>query len=717
MVTLYHPSGITKQFNDDAVDYYIQNFKWSRTPIQSSPPPLSTSLGTNNLLARPGVKTDMFTNTNKVYLYDAQEKTYRPIDSPAALAELMGLPNTQENIAKITENINVLTSADLNMPEWAGTVISSTDSIKADGVNGLDKIPKSSTPAGKIGKIVINKYGRPDNPTAEGEVGNIIGALFTTIKNTGAEGISQETFDKYIKDPETLAKYVSATLYGGYSFGDIYRDVKAKDLALTNPKYANFKGFDENMSATEWYKTEEGKKIAQDINLAIPPSAFNIDPSLFNNTIFKISGDAFKTLVPPVDWNDPKFIKEAEDIQASYYDIMDRKMKANTEQQAAVVESDWNIFKDNLNKKYGIQLSNNARTAWEQLEGLFSGASAKGLTDSGILNEAMDKYLNSVRRGDKLLRENKLNEEEANFRDKLIKTGSSKQIQDFVNSSPENRKKAEDWGLIPDAEERAWWSKENLKAKYPTLSDKEIEEISTMMIDENGNYRSELYQTNFANLYDLGQQKKTYQQNKLYQQKLDEEKKAYSSYTGGNPLSSYQPESPFEEGKLTEAPTEASIETKKIVGDKQPEVPPGEIAPSWNKNTRLVWSASGSQKEVPADQYNTYIAQGWKASAPTPASSNQNQQSGVTPNYLDTIKSVFGNTWKSSFSSDIQTGKGVLGAVRVQGTDKVYSLGNTGATWINSPDAYKNIFGDLNQSGRVGEITPSQAKKLKIPGY
>jgi len=42
----------------------------------------------------------------------------------------------------------------------------------------------------------------------------------------------------------------------------------------------------------------------------------------------------------------------------------------------------------------------------------------------------------------------------------------------------------------------------------------------------------------------------------------------------------------------------------------------GGITPSWNPKKRLVWSSRGSQKEVPAEQYNEYLASGWKASAP-----------------------------------------------------------------------------------------------------
>ena len=41
-----------------------------------------------------------------------------------------------------------------------------------------------------------------------------------------------------------------------------------------------------------------------------------------------------------------------------------------------------------------------------------------------------------------------------------------------------------------------------------------------------------------------------------------------------------------------------------------------EITPEWNPETRLVWSKAGSQREIPAVDYDKFIGEGWSPSAP-----------------------------------------------------------------------------------------------------
>lgn len=91
---------------------------------------------------------------------------------------------------------------------------------------------------------------------------------------------------------------------------------------------------------------------------------------------------------------------------------MTKVAEADTEQARAYAQDDYNKFVKELNKQYGIKLSDNAKTAWDQLQNMFSGASAKGLANSGIFNEAMDKYLQDVRTTDQRNREAKITDEE-----------------------------------------------------------------------------------------------------------------------------------------------------------------------------------------------------------------------------------------------------------------------------------------------------------------
>jgi hypothetical protein len=250
---------------------------------------------------------------------------------------------------------------------------------------------------------------------------------------------------------------------------------------------------------------------------------------------------------------------------------MMQKAEANTEQAKAIANNDWEKFKESIDRKYGIQLSDNANSAWGQLQSMFKGYTDAGLGQSGLMNEVMDKYLGDVRKSDQRMREEKATTEESQKRDYLLSSGSQAEIADFVKNNPDL---AEKWGMVPSAEIKDWYSQENLKSLYPDMSDEEISKISNMVIGEDGNYRSSMYQNLYANKYDLGEQKSTYQQEKLYQQKLDEEKKAYAPFTQTNPLSSYQPSVPESKTPASITPTSAApIKTNPIVTPSTSVVP------------------------------------------------------------------------------------------------------------------------------------------------
>lgn len=607
----------------------------------------------SRLTEQPEQTTARFEGRDKVYLYDKENKTYRPIDSPQALQNLLGTSSLEEAFQYVT----VLSSEDRNTPEWAGNIISESASIKDDGAIPEDSpIVEGSEMGTTIGLQDI--YGKTKNEEAEKELAKGVGFVFTSLKQKGA--ISKETFDKYLKfGSDTLAKYVSAWLYGGYDFGDLYRDLKAKELADDgDEKYTGFKGFDENMSAEEWYLTEEGEKSRKDSILA-PPLDIGIDQSFFNNPIFKIPDEAFQTLVQPLDITSPEFKEEAEKIQASYYDIMMQKAEAETEQAKAVADNNWEIFKKNIQKKLGIELSNNAQAAWGQLQEAFSGFIERGLGDSGLFNEAMDKYLGNIRDNDQLKREGKIENEEMELRNHLLKSGSSKEIADFIAENGEE--KAREWGLIPDADTLAWFNKDNLKSLYPDMSDEEIATIIGMVVDESGNFKSELQQNLYTAKYNLGEQKKTYQQQKLQEQKLIEEEEAYRPYTTDDSMSSWL----------------ASVKEDIDIGKKE-EVPTEEILPV---------------EEAPVEEAKPTIEE---------------------PSAYASIRNVFGAGWKPSptFEQKGLIKQGIYGAVRIPGTQDVYTIGPGGRK--ETAESYLKRFGTSEQKGIVGEVSAEQAKKLGI---
>ena len=135
-------------------------------------------------------------------------------------------------------------------------------------------------------------YGSEKQPLdAEQTAGQQLGMIMTRIKREG--GISQATFDKYVAGTsgDWYAKAVNAFLYGGYTIDDLYRDLKAKELAdAGDSAYADVKGFDEAIKAEEWYKTDIGQKSKGDETLTPPIQEWEMDPDLFGLPIFQIPG-------------------------------------------------------------------------------------------------------------------------------------------------------------------------------------------------------------------------------------------------------------------------------------------------------------------------------------------------------------------------------------------------------------------------------------------
>ncbi len=476
--------------------------------------------------------SDGFDDRNTVWLYNKAEGTYTPFASQEAFEAYYG-----ENAEAAYGRLQTLDTSVLGNDAWNGKFATRASGIQADG-----KQPSSISYINS-GTDTDNSesatYGAPKyDKESMGTAISVVGAALTPALQK--EDISQEVWDANIGNSDQLQKYISAIMYGGYSITDIYKDLKAKELSKQgNKSYDNFIAFSTEMKADEWKATQEGQLSANDPNLIAPAGILNVDWDMLDNPIFQLPNEVFSTLVPPIDITSDEFKEEAQEIQAAYYDILMQQSEAQTEQAQAIAQNNWDMFKDSLEKKYGIQLSDSANEAWTQLEKMFSGYSERGLGQSGMLNEVMDSHLADVRRSDQLLREANIDEKELEHRNYLLTSGTPQEIRDFINNNPD---KAKSYGMITSDEQREYWTTANLKEVYPNLTDEEIELIKGLVIDEYGNYRSELFQNQYANKYDLSRQKTAYQEQKLLEQKLLEQEKAYAPWSTSNPFSSYMPD-------------------------------------------------------------------------------------------------------------------------------------------------------------------------------
>lgn len=162
-----------------------------------------------------------------------------------------------------------------------------------------------------------------------------------------------------------MEKYARAVTAGGYSFNDIYRDLKSKELKT------NVQIIDPVMTKTDYLKTSAGQASQSLTNLDPPAQYGQINSSVFNNPITQGSSglnEIVKILVPPLDMTSPEAKAQMDQVHSAFYDILTAKINANTEAAKAQADGDYQTFRDYLEKTYGFKLSADATQGWQQLQ-------------------------------------------------------------------------------------------------------------------------------------------------------------------------------------------------------------------------------------------------------------------------------------------------------------------------------------------------------------
>ena len=213
--------------------------------------------------------------------------------------------------------------------------------------------------------------------------------------------------------------------------------------------------------------------------------------SMRNLSITNLPPEAFKQLVPQLVPGTPEYQAAIDKINVSYFDVLQQQMNANTEQEKAAADYNWQNLKSAIETNLNTTLSNDSFQAWDQIQSLKNQFGQQNIEGSGLQNEAIDSYLNKVRRNDSLARSDSQNKQEESQQNYYMKFATPAQIKTLSETNPE---KAKAWGLMPSDEVKNAMNPAALKAKYPNMSDAEIQQNIATILDANGNYRSNLYQ-------------------------------------------------------------------------------------------------------------------------------------------------------------------------------------------------------------------------------
>lgn len=201
------------------------------------------------------------------------------------------------------------------------------------------------------------------------------------------------------------------------------------------------------------------------------------------------------TLLPVLEPGTPEYQAAWDNLSTAYYDILQQELTASTEQQQKAAQYSWEQLRDYTAKTLGFQLSSNVLKAWDEIQGMReqSGGAPGGrnIAGSGMETESIDKYLRNIRLADSSNRLTSKNTIDTNQAKYYQQFATPAQVKALVDSNPSL---AASYGLIPSEETKNAMSYSALKAKYPNMSDEEINANIAMVLDEYGNRRSNLYQ-------------------------------------------------------------------------------------------------------------------------------------------------------------------------------------------------------------------------------
>jgi hypothetical protein len=483
-------------------------------------------------------------------------------------------------------------SADFNTPNTSSNPNSSTGSTTpTPGNSDWDLTPEGSIEAGFIREAA------------------------------GASGlVSQSWLDSV--DPAVMTRYIAfyarALGDGGYNIGDVLNDLKRREIMATGPDEATKKAardltiISPEFNRGTYYSSAEGQAAKLSTSSIIP--TFNLgglgfDPEMLKYGI-NMPPDMFKMLVPLLDMDSEDFKKAVEDVKSAFYDIANQKLQAKSEQEKSVADYNYQKFKEGVERQYGIALSDDATKAWRQIEGLEESFAARGISGSGMEREAIDTTLRDTRKQDQRLRQDKLTQEEAQQASYYTSSATPEQIQALIDEDkakglPQEEWRATKWGLTPSADIIEKYSMENLRARYPNQSEEYLKSLRDEVLDQNGNYRSNIYARYYEGISENKASKKAMAETNVLQDAMNTEERTYRNLIDADAFasSSETDDKIIEDlagGKQESTPPAPQSQTSPFTPDQQAVIKAGMAGGlSQEQSTNIALGKPGGNQTVP----------------------------------------------------------------------------------------------------------------------
>lgn len=455
------------------------------------------------------------------FLAQKNEGTVRPISSIGALQNIFGnnFSEAMQQAVTITSP-TVAPTGEISSGALQGFhMLDSSYTVQNDGTaKGMAATPTE----------LANQYGQAPNPNLLNNVGDQLNSFMNLMEQSPtAFGLDTDIMKSLNTDQPLMAAYANAMTYGGYSLGDVYSDLKRQTLIKQgDTSMDNIQLISPTLTRPQYLQTSAGQQAYASTQLKAPYTVssaiaaannkgglaiYSTPDSLYQTPADFVGTGGSTQALPPIEEMTSDQISQQmgklSQATAAYYDVLNQQLSATTDQQAAVAAYNWQNFKDYTEKNLGLSLSNDAITAWGQLQALGSQYGALNLGGSGLQQESIDDYLKKVRNSDAVTRSqvqtNELNAQQTYY----TQYATADQVKQFAEQNP---KLAQSWGLVPSDDVKSSLTPDALMAKYPGLTEDQANYYISSVLDQNGNYRSALYGTYMDNQRkNLGQEYKT----------------------------------------------------------------------------------------------------------------------------------------------------------------------------------------------------------------
>lgn len=444
----------------------------------------------------PGAPGDQ----NTVWYVDTATKTMRPVMSDQALMDLFG-ENYQNAVMRIT-------------PIDPGSVLpggSLSDYTLLDQNYGIYE-NRYSAPLDFSPAAIKYTYGKSVTPDENAKAAQTIDGWMGLLKqNLATSGLSQKTIDDTLNDKVTLAAYISAIAYGGYTPMDIYMDMKRRELAQGgDSSMASMKVIDQNYNKRDYQATQQGSEAVNKLNSYVPGRIGSLDRAIFSSTLAQMPQSFYQATFPELNPESSEFKAKMDEIKSTLHESILQSISAKTDAEKAAADFVWKNTKEQFEKTYGIQLSDNALQAWNQIQQIEASYAGAGLSGSGLESEAVDDSLRLARSQNDRVRDTKTQKELEQTMTYYKASASPEEIQklnleDQAKGLPRDQWRTVQWGLAPKVAMTSAQFIADWKAKNPNATSYTDAEIKAKyydpFYDDNGNFRSTLYQKKQDNTF------------------------------------------------------------------------------------------------------------------------------------------------------------------------------------------------------------------------